>query len=686
MVVPVIELISNCDTFTITNCTGVTNFTPLLDNIVVGVTGGVNAPSIAFETGTQFQDVGSFPSAYFDVRAPGPANIVYDKNMDNDLARDKCGDSLIVGGPAPGNDPNNFYDVKMWWRVAKRGAFQTDKENSANTAYKTWKDRVSDGLAIDRPYRPEFTYGYMDSIQMGIIALKNRFLSRFSEKDDDYLGENSASDMLPDNIFRPGTRIEYFFTTNYLKSPNDRFYYPDTSGGTYYEFEILPGVRTANIANCGGTGLNYCAYHPATLYIDAYNGGGQFYIENALRTILNGYAPCAVEEGCRIPYDRNWDRYDYMDSSSNWNAPFSRGFVAGSNNGMTVNQILGYRAILINSGVFGSGTMQEADWAMFDQWLVSPDCAANTNRQLLVLNGDKPGEMLEAHPAYGTPFLNNTLGATLFCDAFNGVTADVDCSPVEMAYCVRLQQVGASAPYFPTLIDVDAYGSWCPNIYGYNAYTPDAGRGGVGNRIYQAEEGGKAMQHEQVTRYNSNASANYKTVLDGVSWHHMSKRAAAGVGDAKCPRTTADIVEGSLAEIRAAMRWGFDVADDNSIPKLANVKDLANCQNTWATLPTDVGDAAALRVNRLFQNEPNPFSPRTTIRFSLAQSGPVQIVIYDVNGRQVKKLVDAPMDPGSYNVVWDGTNDLSHRVGSGVYWSQMKAGSFVSNKKMVVLK
>jgi flagellar hook assembly protein FlgD len=103
-------------------------------------------------------------------------------------------------------------------------------------------------------------------------------------------------------------------------------------------------------------------------------------------------------------------------------------------------------------------------------------------------------------------------------------------------------------------------------------------------------------------------------------------------------------------------------------------------------LPNDVGDDAALRVNRLFQNEPNPFSPRTTVKFSLAQSGPVQIVIYDVNGRQVKKLVDGPMDPGSYSVVWDGTNDLSHRVGSGVYWSQMKAGSFVSNKKMVVLK
>ncbi len=69
MVIPMIELLANCDTFAITNCSGNSNFTPLYDNLVVGVTGGVNAPSIAFENGTQFQDVGSFPSRRF--RRPG---------------------------------------------------------------------------------------------------------------------------------------------------------------------------------------------------------------------------------------------------------------------------------------------------------------------------------------------------------------------------------------------------------------------------------------------------------------------------------------------------------------------------------------------------------------------------------------------------------------------------------------
>ena len=54
--------------------------------------------------------------------------------------------------------------------------------------------------------------------------------------------------------------------------------------------------------------------------------------------------------GCPIPADRNWDRYDYSDGSSSWDAPFARGAVAGSNNGMTLQQILGYRTILLNTG------------------------------------------------------------------------------------------------------------------------------------------------------------------------------------------------------------------------------------------------------------------------------------------------------------------------------------------------
>jgi hypothetical protein len=573
----------------------------------------------------------------------------------------------------------------MWWRVAKRGAFQSDKANGADTKYKTWRDRISDGKLIDRPVKPQFTFGWMDSAQIGIVPQRNKFISNFREDDDDYRGEgNAESEMIWDDVLVPGTRIDYFITSNYIATPNNLYYYPDTAGGFFREFEALPGIRTANVPNCGGAGLNFCAYHPATLYIDMFNGGSQFYIENALRSVLNGLALCTVEDGCVIPADRNWDRFDYLDGSSNWKTGFARTNFPASNAGMTVQQILGYRAILANTGTYSAGATEEPDWAMFSQWLVSPDCNANTNRQAFLFNGDKTGEILNALPNNGVPFLTNVLQATLFCDAFNGFTTDGDCFPENTSFCVQLLPV-AGGP-FGTLVDVDAYGNYCPNLYGFNAFSPLAG--GAGNRTFSSETPPKTMEYEQIVATNLAVGANYKTVLDGVSWHHVTKRNPSPPGGdvmEYCPRDVGSVVEGSYNEIRSALRWSFDVANDTDIPKLTSVKDLATCQGTYA-LPTDVDDASLVRVNRLFQNEPNPFNARSTITFSLAQTGPVEIMIYDVNGRQVKTLVKGAMDAGTHQVVWDGTNDSGHKVGSGVFWSQMKSGSFTSNKKMVILK
>jgi hypothetical protein len=678
----IMELEGDCSAFTIDPCSNVTNFTPLFDNLAVGVTAGRLAPIINFDTGGTFQDVGSYPSTAFDPRAAGPANVTHDAYMDNAAKPDYSGDSLIITGPIPSpSDPNTRWEARMWWRVAKRSPFNSDRANNADTRYKTWKDRVADGKLIDRPYKPQFTFGWMDSQQVGFVVTRNKFISTFRENDDDFIAEgNPDNEMIWDDVLFPGSRIQYFMTSNYAGTPNSLYYLPDTTGGNFFEFEVLPGVETANVNGCGGTGFNFCAFHPATLYIDAFNGGSQFYVENALRTVLNGSDPCLNEDGCVIPYDRNWDRYDMLDGSSNWNAGFARGAVAGSNNGMTLQQILGYKAILLNTGTYSSGATEETDYQLYDQWLISPLCESNINPQVFLFNGDKVGEVL-SNPAwplgYGLSFLNNTLGATLLCDAFNGVSSDPDCAPPTLEYCVRWLQTGGS---FPTELDVDAFGSYCPNLYGFNVYDL---QGGTGNRSFLTESGDKSAVYGQVT--NTNVPSNYKTVLDGVSWNHMTRRNAGGSGLDKCPRDVPSIVAGSLNEIGAALKWGFGAANYGGIPKLTSVEVLATCQSTWG-LPADVGDNASTLVNRLYQNEPNPFNPRTTIKFSLAQNGPVQVLIYDVNGRLIKTLQDGNLAAGPHTLTWDGTNNDGKHVGSGVFWSQMKAGSFVSNKKMVILK
>ncbi len=69
----------------------------------------------------------------------------------------------------------------------------------------------------------------------------------------------------------------------------------------------------------------------------------------------------------------------------------------------------------------------------------------------------------------------------------------------------------------------------------------------------------------------------------------------------------------------------------------------------------------------LRQNAPNPFNPRTALRFSIPEAGVVQLAIYDVNGRLVRTLVDGNRVAGVHEVTWDGMDDAGRAVASGVY-------------------
>jgi hypothetical protein len=81
--------------------------------------------------------------------------------------------------------------------------------------------------------------------------------------------------------------------------------------------------------------------------------------------------------------------------------------------------------------------------------------------------------------------------------------------------------------------------------------------------------------------------------------------------------------------------------------------------------PTGVHDTPLM--TKLAQNYPNPFNPITTIDYSLARSGRVQLSIFNVTGTFVRKLVDANMDRGNYRVNWDGKDSRGRAVASGPY-------------------
>ncbi len=88
----------------------------------------------------------------------------------------------------------------------------------------------------------------------------------------------------------------------------------------------------------------------------------------------------------------------------------------------------------------------------------------------------------------------------------------------------------------------------------------------------------------------------------------------------------------------------------------------------------------------LGQNFPNPFNPVTQINYQVPQDGRVRLVVYNLLGQEVRRLVDGRVEAGFYQMVWDGRDALGRSVSSGVYFYRMVAGEFSQVRKMVFLK
>ncbi len=85
----------------------------------------------------------------------------------------------------------------------------------------------------------------------------------------------------------------------------------------------------------------------------------------------------------------------------------------------------------------------------------------------------------------------------------------------------------------------------------------------------------------------------------------------------------------------------------------------------------------------LQQSAPNPFTPRTTIRFDLRRAGRVTLSVYDITGRRIRTLLDQALVPGPYEAVWNGTDQGGRRVKSGVYLYELTMGGERLARRMV---
>ena len=98
-----------------------------------------------------------------------------------------------------------------------------------------------------------------------------------------------------------------------------------------------------------------------------------------------------------------------------------------------------------------------------------------------------------------------------------------------------------------------------------------------------------------------------------------------------------------------------------------------------------VTDAPAPRQFSLEQNSPNPFNPRTQIVFTLAQTGPMSLEIFDLAGRRVRTLLDESRAAGTHVTTWDGKSDDGVAMPSGSYFYRLSSdGSKLSRRMSLV--
>ena len=112
--------------------------------------------------------------------------------------------------------------------------------------------------------------------------------------------------------------------------------------------------------------------------------------------------------------------------------------------------------------------------------------------------------------------------------------------------------------------------------------------------------------------------------------------------------------------------------DANSVVNPTTVNSIGNNGSTHQTFSLE-------------QNYPNPFNPATKIQYSLESAAQVSLRVYNLIGQEVATLVDDRQDAGSYTVSFNAGNSTPG-LSSGVYFLRLDAGSFVSTRKLVLMK
>ncbi|MCH8327045.1 MAG: metallophosphoesterase [Candidatus Marinimicrobia bacterium] len=89
---------------------------------------------------------------------------------------------------------------------------------------------------------------------------------------------------------------------------------------------------------------------------------------------------------------------------------------------------------------------------------------------------------------------------------------------------------------------------------------------------------------------------------------------------------------------------------------------------------------------KLFQNYPNPFNPNTTLLVNLPEAAEARLVVYNLLGREVARLVDGRLEAGYHSLIWNGRDALGRELPTGIYIARLVTPEYTKSIKMILLK
>jgi FlgD Ig-like domain len=510
--------------------------------------------------------------------------------------------------------------------------------------------------------------------------------------------------IIPDGLFTPGTHIEYFFRREDLTGPSigKTDFGPDTTvvtpqplessfdGHRWQEVSVLPD-KWKDPAY-GGTG------NPCMLYIDWNDRRGDELTVLSVMDSIGATAPGArgnnngwAAPGTSSPnlpanfVNKNacagtsFDKYDVKASESlntGTNSIGSRhsnqttagqiAFGKDAKNAPTDDMLNAYYKILLimsgdlNSSILGPFKDRSAnDVVALENFLLS---STSTAKHGIYAGGN--GFVEDANAAGpASPQLDLVSG-------FLG--ADLNAVSGNTGYRIFASNGNPVADILPTLsggiIGANNY------IYGIRngcTFTLDVLQAVTGTRTPNATVG--------VNYQNTGANGPYSAVV-------------VNPGDVAGGHPWIDMVEGWDISVLTSR---FDVFDYGRIQyyyqAFANVfGSICAVQGTpLLALDTPNTGSGSQYVDFVGNFSNNPLrSGAAVVRFGLAQSDRVEVDVYDVSGRMVRKLADRTFPAGEHTLTWDGVNDQGQIVARGVYFTQVKFVNrhFSDSKKLTVLK